>query len=189
MPIKQNEYEIGKTIVYFVRHGDKLETENCSRIPGPGLSIKGHMQAKSIAKKFLKLHGDIESIYSSTMKRAKETASYIGKAVGKKPIYCEELCEFNRFLWDRKYYHPKFWKHYFRYSNAQQKFNKILMKHKGEKIIIVAHGNIIKGIIGKKSGIPFTKRGLLAYDNCSVSKVRFNGTKFDYMYYYNASQV
>jgi len=189
MPIHRNDYEIGKTIVYFVRHGDRLETKDNSRIPGPGLSAKGHSQAKTIAKKFTRLKGDIDVIYTSTMKRAQETAGYIGKAVGKRPISSEELCEFNKFVWNGKYYHPKFWKHYFRYKDAQRKFDDILLKNKGKVILIVAHGNVIKGIIGKKVGVPFHNRGSMGYDNCSVSKVSFNGKKIDHLYYYNASHI
>jgi broad specificity phosphatase PhoE len=189
MKKKREDYEIGKTIIYFVRHGDRLETTDNSRIPGPGLSVKGHAQAKAIAKKFVKLKGQADVVYTSTMKRAQETAGYISKIVDKKVISVEEFCEFNKFLWKGKYYHPKFWKHYFRYRNAQKKFAEILSKHEGKTIIIIIHGNVIKGIIGKYVGVPFLTRGSMGYDNCSVSKIRFSGKKFDYLYYYNASHV
>ncbi|MGV8150151.1 MAG: histidine phosphatase family protein [Candidatus Woesearchaeota archaeon] len=180
---------MGKTIVYFVRHGDRLEISDNSKIPGPGLSTLGHTQAKNVAKKFLKLNGVIDYMYTSTMKRAMETAEYIGKAVGKKPVCYEELCEFNKFVWKGKYYHPHFWKHYIRYDRAKTRFNKILLENKGKKIVLVVHGNVIKGIIGKKLGVPFLKRGNMDYSNCFVSKARFDGTKLDYIYYYNASHV
>lgn len=185
----QKDYEEGKTIVYFVRHGDRLETTDNSRIPGPGLSVLGHSQSKDVAKKFLKLKGNVDLVYSSTMKRAQETAKYIGEAIGKKPLFYEDLSEFNKFVWAGKYYHPNFWKHYTRYRKARILFNKLLRENVGKTIIIVAHGNVIKGLIGKKLGISLEKRGLFEYTNCAVSKLRFSGTKIDYVYYYNASHV
>ena len=184
------EYEVGKTIVYFVRHGEResQSIEN-SRIPGPGLTEKGKIEAKYIANSFKKIGKEVDIIYTSSMLRAQQTAEYISKAIHKKIHVCDELSEFNKFVWRGKIYHPKFWKHYSKYLRAQKCFDEILKKQKGKVIVIVAHGNIMKGLIGKKMKVDFKHRGMLGYNNCYVSKLQFSGLKFDYMQYYNSKEI
>jgi len=70
-------------------------------------------------------------------------------------------------------------------SYCKKRFNKLLQEHKGKVIVIVAHGNVMKGIIGNKLRVGFKNRGLMQFDTCSVTKMRFNGTRFDYLEYYN----
>lgn len=45
-----NKYEKGKTIVYFVRHGERIHMPNSPEsgllIPGPGLTAKGRKHSK-----------------------------------------------------------------------------------------------------------------------------------------------
>ena len=52
-------YEKGKTLVFLVRHGDRIHISGNPnlglKIPGPGLSALGKKQAKSVAKKFAKI--------------------------------------------------------------------------------------------------------------------------------------
>ncbi|MCK5149424.1 histidine phosphatase family protein [Candidatus Pacearchaeota archaeon] len=52
-------YEKGKTLVFLVRHGDRIHISGNPnlglKIPGPGLSALGKKQAKSVAKKFAKV--------------------------------------------------------------------------------------------------------------------------------------
>gem|GEM_PF-7064963 len=115
-----SEYEKGKTIVYFIRHGDRLETTDNSRIPGPGLSAKGRLQAKKIAQEFLPLRKEIDYIYTSSMLRAQETATEIARSLKKKIIIIPEFSELNRFVWNRQLYHQKFWKHYWNYLTAKK---------------------------------------------------------------------
>ncbi len=62
-------------------------------------------------------------------------------------------------------------------------FNKILNEHKGKVIVIVAHGNIIKGLIGRKLGLSLRRIRKFDYHNCHITLVRFRGTTLDYIYY------
>ena len=148
------KYEKEKTLVFLVRHGDRIHIpENKEiglRIPGPGLSTLGKKQAKQVAKKFSKIKNQIDVLYSSNMARSIETAEEIGKAINKEPVICEGFSEFNKFLWERKIFHKHFWKHYKLHKISLKKFNQILKKDKGKVVVIVAHGNVIKGLIGNK---------------------------------------
>jgi len=56
---------------------------------------------------------------------------------------------------------------------------------KCQVILIVAHGNLIKGILANKLKLPHSKMNLLSYHNCNVSLLRFKGTKLDFVYYFN----
>ena len=187
-----DQYQKGRTIVYFVRHGDRLVPQDIRKMnnfPGPGLNKLGKKQAKAVAKEFAKLKDEIDVFISSGMTRALETAEEIGKKINKKPKICNELCEFNKFVWEGKFHKLNFWKHYFKHRLSIKAFDRILLNNKGKVIVIVAHGNIIKGILGKKIGIPLKQRGLLDCHNCHICLARFIGTKLDYIPYINSSNL
>jgi broad specificity phosphatase PhoE len=188
-----SEYQKGKTFVYLVRHGDRIfikggKDEGLKK-GGPGLSALGKKQAKSVAREFLKLKGSTDVFISSSMTRALETANEIGKVIKKKPKVYDELCEFNQIVMGRKYYHYNFWKHYFKHRISLRIFDKILEQNKGKVIVIVAHGNIIKGIIGKKLGLSLSQIARFDYHNCHVTLARFKGTKLDYIHCFNSKGV
>jgi len=188
-----NKYSEGKTIVYFVRHGDRIHIPSNKDIGlisgGPGLSSLGKKQAKEVAKKFSKIRKEIDKIYSSDMNRAIETAEIIGKEIGKRPIITKGIAEFNKIVWDNRIYHYKFWKHYLKHKFIIKVFNKILNENKGKVISIVAHGNIIKGIIGKKMKFSHSQISKSDSHNSHISLVRFKGTKLDYIHYFNSKEL
>jgi len=188
-----NEYQRGKTTVYFIRHGDRIHITNNQDIGlitgGPGLSALGKKQAIEVAKKFSKIKKEIDKIYSSDMNRAIETAEIIGKEIGKKPKIIKGISEFNKIVWSNRIYHYKFWKHYLKHRFSIKIFNKILNENKEKVILIVAHGNVIKGIIGKKMGFTHSQINKFDYHNCHISLVRFKGTKLDYIHYFNSKEL
>jgi len=188
-----SEFQEGKTIVYFVRHGDRIHIPGNKDIGlisgGPGLSVLGKRQAKEVAKKFSKIKKEIDKIYSSDMNRAIETAEIIGKQINKNPKIIEGISEFNKIVWDNRIYHYKFWKHYLKHKFSLKVFDKILNENRGKVILIVAHGNIIKGIIGKKLKLTHSQINKFDYHNCHISLVRFKGTKLDYIHYFNSKEL
>lgn len=188
-----NEFQEGKTIVYFVRHGDRIHIPNNKDIGlitgGPGLSALGKKQAKEVAKKFSKIKKEIYKIYSSDMNRAIETAEIIGKEISKKPIIMKGISEFNKIVWDNRIYHHKFWKHYLKHRGSIKALNRILKENEGKVILIVAHGNVIKGFIGKKMKFNHSQISKFDYHNCHISLVSFKGTKLDYIHYFNSKEL
>ncbi len=188
-----NEYQKGKTTVYFVRHGDKIhipDNQDMGIINSDhGLNNLGKKQATEVAKKFFKIKKEIDKIYSSDMNRAIETAEIIGGKIGKKPKIIKGISEFNRIVWSNRFYHYKFWKHYLKHRFSIKIFNKILNENKEKVILIVAHGNVIKGIIGKKMKFTHSQINKFDYHNCHISLVRFKGIKLDYIHYFNSKEL
>ena len=68
-------------------------------------------------------------------------------------------------------------------------FDKILKENNGKVILIIAHGNVIKGLIWKKIGLNNSQINKLDYHNCHISFVRFKGTKLDYIHYFNSKEL
>jgi broad specificity phosphatase PhoE len=123
------------------------------------------------------------------LKRAVETAQIVGKEIGKKPIQIKELSEFNQILWSKRVYHYKFWKHYLKHRASLKVLNKILRENKGKVVVIVAHGNVIKGLVGNKLKLSRNQIGKFDYHNCHISLVRFKGKKLDYVPYFNSKEL
>lgn len=188
-----NEYQKRKTTVYFVRHGDKIHISDNQDMgiinSDPGLNNLGKKQATEVAKKFFKIKKEIDKIYSSDMNRAIETAEIIGRKIGKKPKIIKGISEFNKIVWSNRFYHYKFWKHYLKHRFSIKIFNKILNENKEKVILIVAHGNVIKGIIGKKMKFTHSQINKFDYHNCHISLVRFKGIKLDYIHYFNSKEL
>ena len=185
-----SDYEKDRTIVFFVRHGDREHKEGKPGIgfehPGPGLSMKGKKQAKEVAKEFAKIKDEIDEIYVSTMSRAIETAEEISSKINKKARKVHELCEFNQILWKRVFWKRSFWKHFKKYKQASRAFDKILEKNKKKVIVVVCHGNVIKGLVGNKLGLSLKQIGAFDYHNCHITRVRFKGKKLSYINYFNS---
>lgn len=184
-----DNYQKGKTTIYFVRHGDRIHIPGSPPPHDFGLSEKGKKQAKEVADKFKRIKSEIDVFYSSTMKRAVETAEFIGKQIRKKPVEIKSLSEFNKILWSNKLYKYKFWEHYVKHKASLRALDKILKENQGKVIVIVAHGNIIKGLIGKKLKLSRKQIGKFDYHNCHISLVRFKGTKLDYIHYFNSKEL
>lgn len=188
-----NEFEKGKTIVYFIRHGERIHIPNSPDIgiliPGPGLTKKGKSQAKKVAKELSKIKSEIDVLYCSEMTRAIETANEIGKKIGKKPIIVKGIAEFSDIIWKRKIHKAKFWGNYFKQRKSIKEFNKLLDKNKGKVIVMVVHGNVIKSLIFRKLGLSLKKSGFFHHMNCHISIARYKGKKLDHISCYNSNTI
>jgi len=181
--------QIGKTIVYFVRHGDRLHIPNTPPPHDFSLSELGKRQAKEVAMKFAKIKDEIDFLYTSPMKRARETAEEISKSIGKKAVIVRSFYEINKELARDKKFTYNYWKSYFQVRAAMKDLDKILLKNIGKVIIIVAHGGLIRTLIGQKLGLSIRKSNMFDYNNCHISLVRFKGKKLDYIHYFNSKEL
>ena len=149
------------TTIYLIRHANpdyKLQKKlGDKNMP---LSKEGRRQAKLLAKNLA--NREIELIYSSEFKRAKETASYFSKEI-KKPVKINKrLNEIDWKNWHRiKYFNtcetkrPSGLKNYkeldARLDKMQIRGRRLLWsiykKNKAKRVALFCHGNIIKSIL------------------------------------------
>ena len=174
------------TIVYFVRHGSINLKEGEAVEQNPSLNEKGLKEAHNLARQFQKLKLEINSILTSNMKRATETAILIGNLIRKKPVPFSDFNEFSRSLFERKFLTKKFWINYFRYRKSCQKFDEILERNKGQTILFVIHGNVIRGLMGHKAGLSFKQTKHFSYNNAHISRLTFHGKKLKTISYFNS---
>jgi len=188
-----NKFEKERTIVYFIRHGERIKTldspDSGLNQPGPGLTNLGKRQAKAAAKELLKIKNEIDKVYCSSMTRAIETCKIISKRINKKPIIIPELSEFDTSFWRRKFYTRKFWKNYLLHKKAIKAFNKILEENKGKLIVLVIHGNVIKALIFRKMGLSIKKSGKFHTRNCNFAIAQYKNKKLQHICCFNSNSI
>ncbi len=154
--------------LYFVRHGEtEYNALNISQGEDTELSGTGIAQSKALARRFSKINIDL--IYSSPMKRAKQTAKIINKSLKKDILYLDCLKERrapSHFAGKRKDstevvnieklrdFHEKdpLWhysdeENFIEYKERVKSFFSIIAKTKKENILVVSHGGPIRMII------------------------------------------
>ncbi len=119
--------------IIFIRHAEKINEEG-----DLGLSEKGIIQAKNLAKRLRKERFD--ELYSSNLNRAKETAKIVGRKIKLEPQIEESLNEFESNLlkikkedWD-----DESESHYNSLKSFLSSFNK--RRDENKRILIIAHG-------------------------------------------------
>jgi probable phosphoglycerate mutase len=154
--------------LYFVRHGETVfNADGIHQHSRAELSDNGLKQARSVAKRFADI--PIDTILSSTYIRTKQTVSEINKFVGKEITYVESLREIKRpseiegLNWTdpiavkvidliKKNRNDPDW-HYSDEDNfhdlqhRSQEFIQYLESVKGENILAVTHGTILRFIV------------------------------------------
>ncbi len=157
--------------VYFVRHGQAK-----ARIPGctenPGLTELGRQQAELVGKRLEDQKFD--HIYISDLARAEETAAAIRVGHPKTPVTeTSELREvmFYNFLSGFSPTKSAERRILSRQGRTMRYFvDKLLKKHKGgEKVLVVAHGNLIRCLIALLSGKNPKRAVVLDINNTGVT--------------------
>jgi len=181
-----------ETEILFVRHGEtswnrQLKIQSRSDIP---LNKKGIKQSREAAKKLKDVK--ISGVYTSPLKRAVKTAEIVSANYGLRPFEDDRLLEINHGLWAGqkesalcKKYPERFrkwmkepWKYlppggesWGSFKNRVGNFlNEIKKKHRGEKILVVAHKGVLAialAILNKK---PLTEINQFLRDigNCRI---------------------
>jgi broad specificity phosphatase PhoE len=180
-----SQYNLGKTIVYFIRHGERIHISGEKEPHDFSLTKKGISQANRVAKELYKIKKEIDFLYSSPMKRAKETAKIISKKIQKTPIILEGFEEVSNTLHTPKYLSLKYWKEFQKFKKKEKTFNKILEDNKGKVIVIVSHGTLSRMLIERKLHLPLKKINLIHTENCHIHCIRFNKKEIDRIYCLN----
>jgi len=184
-----DEHQIGKTLVYFVRHGERIHLPGTPHPHDFGLSEKGKKEAKEIAKKFSKIKEEIDFLYSSPMKRAYETAIEIGKEIKKKPRIIKNFEEVQGILEHPNGFSKDYWKERINFEKKRKIFDEILEKNRGKVIVIVSHSRLSRMLFGRKIGLSYKKSKVFDLNNCHINLMRFKGKKLDYIYCINGKDL
>lgn len=187
--------------IYLIRHGETkwnidFKVQGKKDVP---LNDKGILQANLLASYFENIDTEntfLDTIYSSNLTRAYETAQIIGKKLDKKVEIVEDFQEINFGVWEGYYWEDikieykdflKKWEDDKEntpipegesYGQVQKrvykKFKEIISKHQtNSNIIIVSHGVAIKVLIAKILEINIQNLHKFHIDNASISIVEY----------------
>ncbi len=185
-----------KTIITLVRHGETEwnalgKFQGCKDID---LSREGVIQAQYLKKRF---GNNFDHIYTSPLKRALQTAEIISESGNIPPVIETEIREINFGHWEGltiKEIEADFPEKFLQWRTdeinapicggelsikkasvrAGKAVRQIAEKHKGENIIIVAHGGIIKAGLISIFDWKMTMYHKLVLGNTAVCKIAFD---------------
>lgn len=184
------------TTVYLIRHGE-TEWNKLGKFQGSkdiSLSEEGISQAKYLAERLV---GSFDYLYTSPLIRALKTAEIISEKSKIKPTIFTEMREINYGDWEGLTVHEikKTYSHEFdlwkndkitapicggdgSLKNAAKRGKdsvlKIVQVHPGKRIVIVAHGGIIKAAIIGLLNLEMTMYHKMSIGNTSITKLIFN---------------
>lgn len=183
----------------LVRHGE-TDWNVAGRLAGFSdgavLTKEGQRQAELLAIKLRNLKIDI--IYSSKLKRAKQTARIISKTINKRVIYKEFLNERSWGIYEgtdhkkifenvekmltqrRLKYKPKGGESLIEFEKRLQRgLRKIMENNDEQNILIVSHGGVIKTLIPILKKAPLEEAYNLKVSNASLTIFNINESKVE----------
>ncbi len=182
--------------LYLVRHGESFANKE-GIIQGHGdyiLTELGCNQARKIAKRLKDEMFDF--IYSSDLKRAKDTAEEIAKFHPSKVMFNEKLRERSMGIWEGLFWSdvgfnslveadvfekkPPNGESRSEHAKRLQNFMDLKEKEfKGKKVLIVSHAGTIKLIIKNLLNLDFSDALLINIPNSSLSIIDFSDDEPD----------
>jgi broad specificity phosphatase PhoE len=184
------------TRIYLVRHGENLANitkEFSYRKVDYPLTEKGRLQAEQTADYFR--DKEIYAVYSSPLRRAKETADYIANAIGAPVVIREEFREVNVGILEGQDPTPEAWtlhdaimedwyagrsevtfpggENYLALCGRMNTgLMEITQNHPGQNVVVVAHGGIISaGVRHICTNVDPEVLRKLPSHNCSVTEM------------------
>jgi broad specificity phosphatase PhoE len=177
------------TLITFVRHAQNVQaTEGTPWHAGPGLNHKGKIQADKTGR-YLR-HFAFDAVLSSDMHRAAETAKaicrYQKNITPKKIIFCRQLAEHDEIVYGYTNKANICKDGEWAKARATVKFfQEILKKYKGKRILISAHGNVIRACVGALFGFPLHYSPELNLFNCSLTTVALRNGRLRAIFHIN----
>lgn len=186
------------TWLYLVRHG---ATEANERVPyilqgnalDLPLSAQGEREARALATFLKRL--PVSRVYSSTMRRARQTAEAIGTSLGIEPLVAEDLHECDVGIWEgldwgtiaREYpqEHRRFvddpgnnpymgGESYGQVLlRSRPAIERLLVAHQGESIVVVAHNVVNRGLLAGMLGLELRLAPTIPQGNGCVNLVKY----------------
>lgn len=181
-----HEKKPGVRILYLIRHGEYNQKDPRSPFVGKGLVPLGIAQARLVAARLRTYPVKFDSLYSSTMTRAVETAMVINQdfpylKLKESPL----LSECTPPSWRLKHIDPEEAKECEeRLDRAFKKF--FIPSDSGNKNdIIVCHGNVIRYFVTKVLGVDTRSWLNMSIFNCSLTVVKIYYTGRMKLFSYN----
>jgi len=161
-----------ETTITFLRHGVVENPQEIlyGRLPGFGLSVLGKKQIIATGQELAKMN--VSQIYTSPMKRTRETSTILGKILARVPkvsFLLNEVCLFCQGITTREY-HVRVQQNLYsekNYNKGQERIEHIFLrmkqfvklivkKHPGVHVVAVSHGDPIMILRALSSGIEFS---------------------------------
>ena len=197
------------TEILFIRHGET----DCNKKNlyyghlNPGLNETGIQQLKNTRKKLQKLNEKIDVVFSSDLKRCRESLELLEIDKNIKTHFSEKLRELNFGTLEGKTYKEieRDFPHYvdemrnnWRYFKTEggeslddlqqrvsKKLNKIKVENQNKKILIVAHAGVIQSLISYYLFDNLNGYWQFKLDNGSITKMTVMDDGFIYFNYIN----
>lgn len=197
------------TEILFIRHGET----NCNKKSlyygylNPGLNETGIQQLKNTKKKLKNLNEKIDIVFSSDLRRCRESLELLEIDKNIKQNFSKELRELNFGNIEGKTYKEieKIFPHYieemknnWRYFKSEggeslndlqqrvsKKLNKIKTQNQNKKILIVAHAGVIQSLISYYLFNNLDGYWQFKLDNGSITKMTIMDDGFVYFNYIN----
>lgn len=190
-----------RTRLIFVRHAE-AEGNKIRRFHGwtdSEITPKGHMQAKRVAERLKDV--DIDVIYSSSLKRTMQTASYISDIKGLPVTTSDNLREINGGDWEDRTWtelEERWPEEYDTWENrpfahkmpngeSMEEFQKrlldevmqIIRSNEGKNICIVTHGTAIRAMLCRFRNCSLEEMCNIAWcDNTAITVIDYEDGNF-----------
>jgi probable phosphoglycerate mutase len=173
--------------IILVRHALPVRIELETGIADPELSLEGHEQSKKMAAYLAR--ENIDAVYASPLRRARETAQPLIEQLGIQFEICEGVAEFDRNSneyvpaeelratndprwqkmmkgeWDETADSPEVFR-----DRVISSINELIERHPGEKVAVVCHGGVINQYLAYVLGIS-TQMGFFYPQYTSIHRV------------------
>ena len=169
----------GTRTIYLIRHGEYNIDDERDAFVGKELTPLGVAQARLLSTRLKSMSVNFNSLISSTMARARQTAMVINQKFPELELVQEELiCECT----------PPTWREDIMagvdttekeqcVAHIERAFNKYFVPSQDEKErhdLIVCHGNVIRYLVTKVLNVDSMSWLQMSITNCSLTIVRIN---------------
>ncbi len=182
------------TVLHLIRHGvHELQGRVLvGRMPGVHLGDEGRRQVAVLAARLE--HAPIEAIYCSPLERARETAEPIARRLGLEVELSEDLTEIDFGDWTGQRFEALIGLERWRLFNAFRSgtappngepmikaqrrvvamIERLRDRHPDGQVILVSHGDVIKGALAYWLGVPLDLFQRIEVDPGSLSTVEIS---------------
>jgi probable phosphoglycerate mutase len=168
----------------LIRHALPERRENTDGPADPELSPEGHAQAEHMAA-YLAAER-VHAVYTSPLRRARQTAAPLGRAFGLTPVVVEEVAEFDR---EANEYipleelkaagDPRFTDLLAAVGVEVDGFaerviaaiDAIIEAHPGQNVAVVCHGGVINTYVSYVLGLPYDPPGFFYPNYTSIHRI------------------